>query len=83
MSTSLLLLEAPTGEPLFALTQTQTVLRQMVLDSVQSVHSKRNYAKALGDLFAFCVSRRSRLGPEIANVWKLWRENRTKLNFFP
>jgi integrase len=29
----------------------------MVLDSVQSVHSKRNYAKALDDLFAFCASR--------------------------
>jgi hypothetical protein len=33
------------------------MLRQMVLDSVQSVHSKRNYAKALDDLFAFCASR--------------------------
>jgi integrase len=29
----------------------------MVLDSVQSIHSKRNYAKALDDLFAFCASR--------------------------
>jgi hypothetical protein len=29
----------------------------MVLDSVVSPHSKRNYAKALDDLFAFCVSR--------------------------
>jgi hypothetical protein len=29
----------------------------MVLDSVESVHSKRNYAKALDDLFAFCASR--------------------------
>ena len=29
----------------------------MVLDSVQSVHSKRNYAKALDDLFVFCASR--------------------------
>jgi hypothetical protein len=29
----------------------------MVLDSVQSVHSKRNYAKALDDLFAFCANR--------------------------
>jgi hypothetical protein len=32
----------------------------MVLDSVQSIHSKRNYAKALDDLFAFCGSGRSR-----------------------
>lgn len=33
------------------------MLRQMVLDTVPSVHSKRNYAKALDDLFAFCASR--------------------------
>jgi hypothetical protein len=29
----------------------------MVLDSVASPHSKRNYAKALDDLFQFCASR--------------------------
>ncbi|HTF71821.1 MAG TPA: tyrosine-type recombinase/integrase [Edaphobacter sp.] len=29
----------------------------MVLDSVVSPHSKRNYAKALDDLFQFCASR--------------------------
>jgi integrase len=29
----------------------------MVMDSAQSIHSKRNYAKALDDLFAFCASR--------------------------
>lgn len=29
----------------------------MVLDTVPSPHSKRNYAKALDDLFAFCASR--------------------------
>jgi integrase len=28
----------------------------MVLDSVKSIHSKRNYAKALDDLFVFCGS---------------------------
>jgi hypothetical protein len=33
------------------------MLRQMVLDSVESVHSKRKYANALDDLFAFCGSR--------------------------
>lgn len=32
-------------------------LREMVLNSVASDHSKRNYAKALDDLFAFCASR--------------------------
>src|SRR5258705_3426942 len=29
----------------------------MVLDAVQSLHTRRNYAKALDDLFAFCASR--------------------------
>jgi integrase len=57
MSTSLIHLEQRSAEPPFALTQAQAMLRQMVLDSVQSVHSKRNYAKALDDLFAFCASR--------------------------
>jgi integrase len=53
MSTSLIQVELPP----FGLTQAQAILRQMVLDSVQSIHSKRNYAKALDDLFAFCASR--------------------------
>ena len=57
MSTSLIQVELPPAEPPFALTQAQAVLRQMVLDSVQSIHSKRNYAKALDDLFAFCARR--------------------------
>ena len=57
MSTSLIPLQPPPGEPPFALTPTQAKLRQMVLDSVQSIHSKRNYAKALDGLFAFCASR--------------------------
>src|SRR6202165_4014369 len=57
MSTSLIQVDVPPAEPPFALTQTQAVLRQMVLDSVQSIHSKRNYAKALEDLFSFCASR--------------------------
>src|SRR5450631_1276542 len=57
MSTSLIQVELPPIEPPFALTQAQARLRQMVLDSVQSIHSKRNYAKALDDLFSFCASR--------------------------
>ncbi len=57
MSTSLIHLEQPPAEPSFALTSAQARLRQMVLDTVQSIHSKRNYAKALDDLFAFCASR--------------------------
>jgi hypothetical protein len=32
-------------------------LREMVLNSVASNKSKRNYAKAVDDLFAFCASR--------------------------
>jgi integrase len=43
-------------EPI-ALTPAQAILRRLVLDSVSSVHSKRNYAKALDDLFAFAASR--------------------------
>src|SRR5580658_5018354 len=56
MSSSLIPLQQSAELP-FALTQGQARLRQMVLDSVQSIHSKRNYAKALDDLFAFCASR--------------------------
>ncbi|HEX4577716.1 MAG TPA: site-specific integrase, partial [Edaphobacter sp.] len=48
--------ESREGEPA-ALTQAQAILRKLVLDSVASVHSKRNYAKALDDLFAFAASR--------------------------
>ena len=57
MSTSLIQVELPSPEASFALTQAQARLRQMVLDSVKSIHSKRNYAKALNDLFAFCATR--------------------------
>jgi len=48
--------ESTAGEPL-ALTPAQARLRKMVLDTVPSPHSKRNYAKALDDLFQFCASR--------------------------
>jgi integrase len=44
------------GEPL-VLTPAQSLLRKRVLDAVVSPHSKRNYARALDDLFAFCASR--------------------------
>ena len=43
------------AEPL-ALTPAQSLLRKRVLDSVVSPHSKRNYARSLDDLFAFCAS---------------------------
>jgi integrase len=57
MSTSLVHLQQPSTEPPFALTQAQARLRQMVLDSVQSEHSKRNYAKALDEVFTLCANR--------------------------
>jgi len=57
VNTSLVHAELRPEEPPYALTQAQAMLRQMVLDTVPSVHSKRNYAKALDDLFAFCASR--------------------------
>jgi hypothetical protein len=57
MSTSIIQVELPPKEPPIALTQAQALLRQMVLDALPSVHSKRNYAKALDDLFSFCASR--------------------------
>jgi integrase len=47
---------APPADPA-TLIQAQTVLRGMVLDSVASPHSRRNYAKALDDLFAFSAGR--------------------------
>jgi integrase len=40
-----------------ALTPAQARLRKLVLDTVPSPHSKRNYGKALDDLFQFCASR--------------------------
>jgi site-specific recombinase XerC len=55
MSTFLIHVEKPDSSS--PLTQAQIRLRQMVLDTVQSIHSKRNYAKALDDLFAFAASR--------------------------
>ena len=39
------------------LTEAQARLRGMVLDAVTSPHSRRNYAKALDDLFAFAAGR--------------------------
>ncbi|WP_278045507.1 hypothetical protein [Edaphobacter modestus] len=35
-----------------ALTPAQSLLRKRLLDAVASPHSKRNYARALDDLFA-------------------------------
>lgn len=40
-----------------ALIDSQQRLRQMTLDTMASAHSRRNYAKALDDLFAFSAGR--------------------------
>jgi integrase len=45
----------------------------MVLDSVVSPHSKRNYARALDDLFAFCASRP--LSRELLLEWRSTMES--------
>jgi site-specific recombinase XerC len=47
--------ESRAGKPL-ALNPAQARLRKMVLDSVPSPHTRRNYATALDDLFQFCAS---------------------------
>jgi hypothetical protein len=60
------------GEPL-ALTPAQVRLRKMVLDAVTSSHSKRNYARALDDLFAFCASRP--LSRELLIEWRAGMES--------
>ncbi len=63
MSTELVIAELqgrevpPEASSVAELTPAQFQLRRMVLDSVTSVHSRRNYAKALDLLFAFAGSR--------------------------
>ena len=54
-----------------ALTSAQARLRKMVLDAVGSPHSKRNYAKALDDLFAFCVLFCKLLGVNLCKLFGL------------
>ena len=49
--------DSPSGSPPSALTPAQLQLRQMVLDSVVSPHSRRNYRKALDLLFTFAGGR--------------------------
>jgi integrase len=43
--------------PASGLTEAQARLRRIVIDAVTSPHSRRNYAKALDDLFAFVAGR--------------------------
>jgi integrase len=44
-------------EPAYALTEAEARLRQMVLDTVRSPHTRRNYGKGLDDLFRFSAGR--------------------------
>jgi hypothetical protein len=39
------------------LTESQLLLKQMVLNSVTALNTRRNYSKSLGDLFAFAAGR--------------------------
>ena len=60
MTDALILATKPTYEAdagSSSLLRRQLLLKQMVLDSVTSAHSKRNYGKALEDLFLFAASR--------------------------
>ncbi|HEY6847631.1 MAG TPA: site-specific integrase [Terracidiphilus sp.] len=55
------LVAAPEPDPLTANAAGLAVLRQMVLKSVDSEHTRRNYAKALEELFALKEERRQPL----------------------
>ena len=52
-------------------------LREMVLNSVVSEHSKRNYAKALDEVFALCANRSQGLSRALLwnTVLPWWRRN--------
>jgi integrase len=78
MTDALILATAPTyeadaGSP--NLLRTQLLLKQMVLDSVASVHSKRNYGKALDDLFLFAANQ-----PLTRALLMEWRATMDKLS---
>jgi site-specific recombinase XerC len=57
----------------FALTPAQTILRKLVLDAVQAPYTRRNYAKALDDLFQFFASRP--LSRALLMEWKAGMES--------
>jgi hypothetical protein len=56
MSSSLALIPSA-GEPQLDRSAAFQALREMVLNSVVSEHSKRNYAKALDEVFILCANR--------------------------
>jgi hypothetical protein len=69
MSASLALMHAADASPLDRAADASPLdraaafqeLREMVLNSVASEHSKRNYAKALDEVFALCEARQQPL----------------------
>jgi len=65
--------ESRAGEPL-VLTPAQARLRKLVVDAVQSPHTRRNYGKALDDLFQFCASQ-----PLSRSLLMEWRAPRLPL----
>jgi hypothetical protein len=60
MSASLALMHSADASPLDRAAAFQA-LREMVLNSVASEHSKRNYAEALDEVFALCEERKQPL----------------------
>ncbi len=75
MTTAALSLVSPKGVPSDLLDPRLAALKQMVLDSVVSVHSKRNYGKALDDLFLFAATQ-----PLTRVLLMEWRATMEKLS---
>ena len=75
MTTTTLSLTSPKAIPPELLDLRLAKLKQMVLDSVVSPHSKRNYGKALDDLFLFAASQ-----PLTRALLMEWRATMEKLS---
>ncbi len=69
MSSSLTLLPSP-GEAQLARHAAFQALREMVLNSVASAHSKRNYAKGLDEVFALCAERKQPLSRALLMAYR-------------
>ena len=76
MSTSLALIPS-SGDAQLDRSAAIRALREMVLNSVVSAHSKRNYAKALDEVFALCANRHR--GSPALSSWNIvppwWRRS--------
>ncbi len=75
MTTTTLSLTSPEAIPPELLDPRLAKLKQMVLDSVVSPHSKRNYGRALDDLFLFAASQ-----PLTRSLLMEWRAALEKLS---